>query len=299
MLSNAEHSFRSADTARRFFAPTVSTARMQDHAYFEALQAELDNGGYEALLYHLLHEVDLAGFNVRKVPQTTALRQQRDRSLPPLKLGGPSCWRAARFGGRTRDFRKLRSPTATRARSRSEIESRFGVGKNTQVRTFNQQGAVRPGAHHRTATAQLHQRSQTRSVPERDGLRQQQEGAAPDGLVVPAADKVPGRLGKAYPGWVWRNPQITEWQAEAHDFKDAEVVDLEEAEAKAAAEDATMREAIRAMKERQDAKDAAKAAADQATIDGIMDGYETDLAKREQDFIGPRKPAQGKRPWQR
>ena len=29
------------------------------HAYFAALQEELDNGGYEALLYHLLHEVDL------------------------------------------------------------------------------------------------------------------------------------------------------------------------------------------------------------------------------------------------
>ena len=50
-----------------------------------ALKAELENGGYEALLYHLLHEVDLADFNVRKVPQTEELRQQRDHSLPPLE----------------------------------------------------------------------------------------------------------------------------------------------------------------------------------------------------------------------
>ena len=34
--------------------------------------------------YHLLHEVDLAGFNVRAVPQMAALIEQRDHSLPPL-----------------------------------------------------------------------------------------------------------------------------------------------------------------------------------------------------------------------
>ena len=84
MLSNSEHFLPVSDTARRFFIPTVSAARREDHEYFAGLQEELDNGGYEALLYHLLHEVDLTGFNVRKVPQTEGLRQQRDQSLPPL-----------------------------------------------------------------------------------------------------------------------------------------------------------------------------------------------------------------------
>ena len=85
MLSNSEHYIPVFNTARRFFAPTVSAARMGDHDYFEGLQAELDNGGYEALLFHLLHEVDLTGFNVRKVPQTEGLRRQRDQSLPPME----------------------------------------------------------------------------------------------------------------------------------------------------------------------------------------------------------------------
>ena len=58
---------------------------MQDFSYFEALQTELDHGGYEALLYHLLHEVDLTGFKVREVPQTEGLRRQRNLSLPPLE----------------------------------------------------------------------------------------------------------------------------------------------------------------------------------------------------------------------
>ena len=85
ITSNADHFLPVSGTARRFFIPTVSAARKQDFEYFAGLQAELDNGGYEALLYHLLYEVDLTNFNVREVPQTEALRQQRDYSLPPLE----------------------------------------------------------------------------------------------------------------------------------------------------------------------------------------------------------------------
>src|SRR5262245_57790874 len=39
------------------------------------------NGGYEALLYHLLHEIDLRDFNVRAVPKTVGLLEQKIASL--------------------------------------------------------------------------------------------------------------------------------------------------------------------------------------------------------------------------
>ena len=79
VLSNASHFLPVSETARRFFIPTVSKARMQDHAYFNSLRADLEAGGYEALLYYFLHEVDLTGFNVRDVPQAEGLREQRDQ----------------------------------------------------------------------------------------------------------------------------------------------------------------------------------------------------------------------------
>ena len=82
ITSNADHFLPVSDTARRFFIPTVSAARKQDHEYFAGLQAELDNGGYQALLYHLLYEVDLTNFKVREVPQTDALRQQTGLQPP-------------------------------------------------------------------------------------------------------------------------------------------------------------------------------------------------------------------------
>jgi hypothetical protein len=70
ITSNHEHFVPVSGTARRFFVPTVSPAHMQDFDYFRAIEDQLRNDyGYEALLYHMLHEVDLKDFDVRKVPR--------------------------------------------------------------------------------------------------------------------------------------------------------------------------------------------------------------------------------------
>jgi hypothetical protein len=55
---------------RRFFVLQVSEKHKEDHAYFKAVQEELNDGGYEALLHDLLHE-DLTGFNPRKLPSSS------------------------------------------------------------------------------------------------------------------------------------------------------------------------------------------------------------------------------------
>jgi hypothetical protein len=55
---------------RRFFVFNVSDKHKEDHQYFKAIQYELDNGGYEALLYDLLHE-DITDFNPRRLPSTS------------------------------------------------------------------------------------------------------------------------------------------------------------------------------------------------------------------------------------
>jgi hypothetical protein len=75
--SNSDHFIPVSGTARRFFVPTVSTAHVQDFEYFRAIKDQLSNdGGYEALLYHFLNEVDLRDFNVRAVPKTAGLAEQ-------------------------------------------------------------------------------------------------------------------------------------------------------------------------------------------------------------------------------
>jgi hypothetical protein len=54
---------------RRFVVLEVSEARKGDHAYFEALAEEIQGGGTEALIHHLLHR-DISGFNPRELPKT-------------------------------------------------------------------------------------------------------------------------------------------------------------------------------------------------------------------------------------
>ncbi|KKN11301.1 hypothetical protein LCGC14_1027820, partial [marine sediment metagenome] len=52
---------------RRFFVLRVGEAHKEDHQYFNALQVQLERGGYDALLFDLLNE-DLSEFNPRHLP---------------------------------------------------------------------------------------------------------------------------------------------------------------------------------------------------------------------------------------
>jgi hypothetical protein len=67
---------------RRFLVLDVAPTHQQDHAYFAAILAELDQGGRAAFLYDLLHD-NLSAFNLRNVPSTEGLREQKVLSLQP------------------------------------------------------------------------------------------------------------------------------------------------------------------------------------------------------------------------
>ncbi len=196
LTSNADHFLPVSGTARRFFIPTVSAARKQDFAYFAALKAELENGGYEALLYHLLHEVDLADFDVRKVPQTEELRQQRNHSLPPLEAWWCELLETGTLWGADPEEphravsnsyqRQIETKTQVRLRRHNHPDPARHPARN-----------LRSGKAARAPPQELRQRSPPRRPSERDGLRQYRQGAAPPGVDVPAADGMPGRMGKA------------------------------------------------------------------------------------------------------
>jgi hypothetical protein len=93
MAKNMLHVFIASNNAwvvpagleeRRFCVMDISEARMQDTAYFTALQQQMDNGGRAAMLYDLLH-ADLSTFEVRDIPPTAALLEQKLLSMPPVE----------------------------------------------------------------------------------------------------------------------------------------------------------------------------------------------------------------------
>jgi hypothetical protein len=68
---------------RRYAIFDTSTVHMQKRDYFDPLYAEIENGGAEAFLYDLLH-MDLDDWHPRyDIPQTQALKDQKDLTLSP------------------------------------------------------------------------------------------------------------------------------------------------------------------------------------------------------------------------
>ena len=217
LTSNADHFVPVSGTARRFFIPTVSAARKQDFAYFAALKAELENGGYEALLYHLLHEVDLADFDVRKVPQTEELRQQRNHSLPPLEAWWCELLETGTLWGA--DPEEPHRAVSNSYPRQIEIENKSGFGGTTsQIRHVTQLGIY-------------DQARQLEPRLKKNYVNDHRLGAHLKEMGCDNANKVLRRRGwtfppllecraawvKRYPGWTWRDPAITKWRAEEAD----------------------------------------------------------------------------------
>lgn len=80
MASNENWVVPAGTDDRRFLVLDVSDVCMQNTEYFCAIEDQLSNGGHEALLYDLLNH-DLSNFNVRVIPRTQALQEQKLLSL--------------------------------------------------------------------------------------------------------------------------------------------------------------------------------------------------------------------------
>jgi Bifunctional DNA primase/polymerase, N-terminal/Primase C terminal 2 (PriCT-2)/Family of unknown function (DUF5906) len=76
IITNAAHAVQTSGRGRRYFVPKVSSERAKDHEYFRLIDQQLRDGGYQALLFYLLHEVDVSDFSVREVPMTIGASEQ-------------------------------------------------------------------------------------------------------------------------------------------------------------------------------------------------------------------------------
>lgn len=84
MASNDPHVIRASGDERRYFLLDVSDKHRQEEQYFKKIIDQMENGGLEGLLY-FLQSINLKNFNVRKVPQTQALVEQKELSFTPTE----------------------------------------------------------------------------------------------------------------------------------------------------------------------------------------------------------------------
>lgn len=212
ITSNAKHFVPISGTARRFFIPTISPARIQDHAYFAEIQKQLDEGGFEALLYYFLHEVDLTDFNVRLVPKTQGLMEQRNHSLPPLDAWWVELLESGTIAGS--NPHAPYKAVSNEYQREIEIDLLNGTTQSRYVRQlgiYDQARQIEPrlrgyGSDHRLG-----------SYLSEMGCTNKQKVLRHRGWTFPALMACREAWEKRYPGWPWRDTDIVEWRAEEQD----------------------------------------------------------------------------------
>lgn len=80
LASNSNWVVPAGSNERRYFALDVGSEKMQDKKYFSGMKKQMDSGGREALLHFLLN-YDISEFEVRDVPKTAALQDQKLLSM--------------------------------------------------------------------------------------------------------------------------------------------------------------------------------------------------------------------------
>lgn len=90
MTSNEDWVVPAGKEERRFAVFTISDLARDNHDYFAEMQQELEAGGYEALLADLL-DFDLSRVNLRRIPKTEALLEQKIRSLKHVERWWLDC----------------------------------------------------------------------------------------------------------------------------------------------------------------------------------------------------------------
>jgi hypothetical protein len=84
MTSNEDWVVPAGKEERRFCVLDINPRCTQNHEYFGEMQDELDKGGRSRLLLDLL-AFDLSKVDLRRVPKTSALLEQKLRSLDPVE----------------------------------------------------------------------------------------------------------------------------------------------------------------------------------------------------------------------
>ena len=83
MATNHDWAVPAGLKSRRFFVLKVSPDHCNDFDYFHAIEQQLINGGYRAMLYELQH-LDISDFEIRAIPKTRALWDQKRQSFDPV-----------------------------------------------------------------------------------------------------------------------------------------------------------------------------------------------------------------------
>jgi hypothetical protein len=195
MASNEDRSVPAGERERRYAAFQVSEHKQQDEAWFKPLYAQLEAGGYAAMLHDLLRH-PLGDWHPRRVLMTEALRGQQVESLDPL-----DSW-VLEFleDGCLPTSPAAKNPAIALSHSQPDIDT----GRNLENGLFDL--ARKRSLALRYKDDQVLARHLAKKVGCTPWRSRDQRGWE----FPPLAD-CRANWEERYPGWQWRHPEIVEW----------------------------------------------------------------------------------------
>lgn len=207
MASNEDWVVPAGDHERRFFVLEVSDAKMQNKEWFKAINDQLENGGYAAMLHDLLHR-DLTGFHPRQLPECNDLTSQQAQSLSALDAWWVELLERGALPGCD-----PKQPHMARSNDWQEVIKNDMGGV---VRTV-----MHPGLY--TAARSIEPRLRNFSEHKLGGHLTKQ-GCTNDtkvlrqrGWTFRALSELRQKWEQRFPGWRWRNPDLSQWEPDDGD----------------------------------------------------------------------------------
>jgi len=211
MASNDLWVVPAGERERRFGVFDVPDRQLQNEAWFLPIYQQLQNGGYAAMLYDLLHR-DLGDFHPRRFPRTTALLDQQSASLDPLEAWWVQLLQTGVLWGANPGMPN----TAVSHEYEEEVSNENG-GVRTVKRAglFDQAREISPRLKNVTDHAIGHYLTERKCDNTKKVMRRQ-------GWTFPPLDQCRKEWEQRFPGWRWppsfddkgQATSVIEWKAE-------------------------------------------------------------------------------------
>ena len=211
MASNEDWVVPAGERERRYFVLKVNDDKLQDHAWFKAINEQLENGGYGAMLHDLLHH-ELGDFHSRQLPKCNDLTSQQALSLGPLDSWWVELLETGTLTGC--DPKEPHRPVS------NKYEEKVVVNVSdrwvTRLGLYDQARNIEPRLRQRSDHTLGQHLAEQGCDNSRKVMRRR-------GWTFPELSECRKKWEKRFPGWPWRNPLLSRWQVEDADDDEPEI----------------------------------------------------------------------------
>jgi len=219
LASNEDWIVPAGENERRYFLNVVSEVKMQNKAWFKAIDDQLKSGGYEAMLFDLMH-YKLGDWHPRDLPESNGLLDQQARSLSPLDSWFVELLETGTLAGTNPSGRPDRAvsnkfPFIIATSQGTQSNSPFDV-------VLTKREVTRPGLYDQARSIEPRLRNYANDHVLGNYLRERgcdntRKVMRRQGWAFPPLAECREAWEQRFPGWRWRDANLKAWRREEQD----------------------------------------------------------------------------------